>query len=129
MMTALVAGSVDVLICFHNAQQPIQLDPEHYDRAVLRREMLRPYASPRLVEEDVVTFPGRADRPIPLLMYSPGVYFGRLVELVLEAAPARIHARRVIESDMSDVLRDWPWPGTASLGCPSAPSRQARVQV
>lgn len=106
MMTALVAGSVDFLICFHNAQQPIQLNAEHYERIVLRVEQLRPYASPKLLEGRGPLFPGRPDRPVPLLMYSPGVYFGRLVELALEAAPAKIHGRRIIESDMSDVLGD-----------------------
>jgi DNA-binding transcriptional LysR family regulator len=35
-------------------------------------------------------------------MYSPGVYFARLVDLILESAP--ISGVRVIESDMSDVL-------------------------
>jgi len=35
-------------------------------------------------------------------MYSPGVYFARLVDLILENTP--IFGVRVIESDMSDVL-------------------------
>ena len=35
-------------------------------------------------------------------MYSPGVYFARLADLILENAP--IFGVRVIESDMSDVL-------------------------
>jgi DNA-binding transcriptional LysR family regulator len=35
-------------------------------------------------------------------MYSPGVYFARLVDLILENTP--ISGVRVIESDMSDVL-------------------------
>jgi DNA-binding transcriptional LysR family regulator len=42
-------------------------------------------------------------------MYSPGVYFARLVDLVLENAP--VFGSRIIESDMSDVLRDMAFTG------------------
>jgi hypothetical protein len=34
-----------------------------------------------------VSLPGKASHPVPLLMYSPGVYFARLVDLILENAP------------------------------------------
>lgn len=55
-----------------------------------------------LQDEGGASLPGRASHPVPLLMYSPGVYFARLVDLILENAP--ISGVRVIESDMSDVL-------------------------
>ena len=68
----------------------------------LGTEFLRPYASEALVAKGGASLPGRASHPVPLLMYSPGVYFARLVDLILENAP--IFGVRVIESDMSDVL-------------------------
>jgi len=90
------------MICYHHAQQPIHLDPDRYERAELGIEFLRPYVSEGLATK--VSLPGRATHPVPLLMYSPGVYFARLVDLILENAP--VFGSRVIESDMSDVLRD-----------------------
>jgi DNA-binding transcriptional LysR family regulator len=90
------------MICYHNAQQPIHLDPDRYERVILGTELLRPYVSQELASK--VTLPGRAAHPVPLLMYSPGVYFARLVDLILENAP--VFGSRIIESDMSDVLRD-----------------------
>ena len=102
LVTSLVSDNVDILICYHHAQQPIHLDPERYERVTLGTELLRPYASGALVARGGAALPGRASHPVPLLMYSPGVYFARLVDLILETAP--VAGVRVIESDMSDVL-------------------------
>src|SRR6478752_4234102 len=50
-------------------------------------ELLRPYASQALVAKGGASLPGRISHPVPLLMYSPGVYFARLVDLILESTP------------------------------------------
>jgi DNA-binding transcriptional LysR family regulator len=102
LVTSLVSDNVDLMICYHHAQQPIHLDPDRYERVILGTEFLRPYASEALVAKGGASLPGRASHPVPLLMYSPGVYFARLVDLILENAP--IFGVRVIESDMSDVV-------------------------
>lgn len=102
LVTSLVSGNADLMICYHHAQQPIHLDPDRYERASLGTELLRPYVSEALAAKGGITLPGKAAHPVPLLMYSPGVYFARLVDLILENAP--IAGQRVIESDMSDVL-------------------------
>ncbi len=106
MMTALVSGGVDLLICFHTAQQPIQLDPLRYERLDLRLESIRPYASRKLVEAGGADLPGTLEKPVPLLMYSPGVYFARMIELIIDASPQKLISERVMDSDMSDVLRE-----------------------
>jgi DNA-binding transcriptional LysR family regulator len=111
LVTSLVAGNVDLLICFHHAQQPVHLDPEHFDRIVIEAERLRPYAARELVDRGEAAFPGRATRPLPLLMYTPGIYFARIIDLTLAAAPEPLIGRRVLESDMSDVLRDMALAG------------------
>jgi len=109
LVTSLVSKSVDLMICYHNAQQPIHLDPDRYERVVLGNELLRPYANQSLATKGNFSLPGKADHPAPLLMYSPGVYFARLVDLILENAP--VFGSRVIESDMADVLRDMAFTG------------------
>jgi hypothetical protein len=92
------------MICYHHVQQPIHLDPDLYECVTLGTEFLRPYASEALVAKGGASLPGRASHPVPLLMDSPGVYFARLVDLILETAP--IFDTRAIESDMSDVVRN-----------------------
>ena len=87
LVTSLVSDNVDLMICYHHAQQPIHLDPDLYERVTLGTEFLRPYASEALVAKGGASLPGRASHPVPLLMYSPGVYFARLVDLILENTP------------------------------------------
>jgi LysR family transcriptional regulator, hypochlorite-specific transcription factor HypT len=98
--TAFVAESVDVLICHHGDEPPLILDEALYDRLVIGADSLRPFAARSLR----VAWPGSERDPVPLLAYTPGVYFARLTDTVLEQAPGRLTARRVIESDMADVL-------------------------
>jgi DNA-binding transcriptional LysR family regulator len=103
-VTALVSGTVDLLVCFHHAQQPIHLDAERYDQISIGVEDLRPYAAPELAGR--WQLPGSASAPLPLLAYYSGTYLGRMVDLIVEAAQEPLIGRRLIESDMADVLRD-----------------------
>jgi DNA-binding transcriptional LysR family regulator len=98
----LVNGSADIMICHETAQQPVQLDRDSVERLVLGQDMLGPWCA-----ADVplaASFPGSERHPTPLLMYTPAIYFARLVDIAIEAAPAAVHGVRVAESDMSDVL-------------------------
>jgi DNA-binding transcriptional LysR family regulator len=101
-VTMLVSGTVDLLISFHHAQQPIDLDDEHYERLVIGTERLRPYAASQ--HRQRWRLPGDAADPLPLLMYSPRAYLGRMVDLIIEGAPQTLIGPRILESDMADVL-------------------------
>jgi len=131
LVTSLVSSNVDLMICYHHAQQPIHLDPDRYERVILGTEFLRPYASEALVAKGGASLPGRATHPVPLLMYSPGVYFARLVDLIMENAP--VVGSRVIESDMSDVLRGMALSGRGvawlTEGTAAASGRKGLVPV
>ena len=109
LVAALVAGTVDLLLCFHSAQQPIELDTQRYDRVTLRRDRLRPYALRG--SEAAALWPGRPGRPVPLLRYPASVYFGRLVALAIEGAPGTLHGAPAAECEMSDVLRGFALAG------------------
>jgi LysR family transcriptional regulator, hypochlorite-specific transcription factor HypT len=102
-VTAFVAGLADVLICFHHAQQPIYLDQGHYDRVSLGTEWLRPYAAAKR-GQPVFKLPGTLNAPVPLLMYSPGAFLGRMVDLISQSAPEKLHAKPAFETDLSDAL-------------------------
>jgi DNA-binding transcriptional LysR family regulator len=105
-VSALSAGSVDVLICFHQAMHPIQLDPARFDRHEMGVEMVRPYVSRGFIEAGSNGLPGTEAKPLPLLMYSPSGYFARVVDSALEQAQQQLHGSRAFESEMSDVLGD-----------------------
>jgi DNA-binding transcriptional LysR family regulator len=105
LVTALVSEAVDILVLQTGAQQPVHLDAEGFERIVIGADALRPYASQAWLRRERLAFPGSDARPLPLLLYTPGVYFARLVTLALERAPQRLAGRRVLESDMADVLR------------------------
>jgi DNA-binding transcriptional LysR family regulator len=105
-VSALSAGSVDVLICFQQAMHPIQLDAARFDRHEVGVEMVRPYASRGFIEVAGNALPGSTPKPLPLLMYSPSGYFARVVDSALEQAQQQLHGYRAFESEMSDVLGD-----------------------
>ena len=103
---SLLSGASDIMICFHAAQQPILTEPAQMEAIEIETDFLRPFVSPELLKRDRLAFPGEPQKPLPLLMYSSGVYFARLVDLVIESAGGIEHGRRVVETDMSDILRD-----------------------
>jgi len=105
IVTALVAGSVDVLFAFSTPQQPLHLAPEQFERFVVGEEVLRPYASPAFIEKMPAPWPGTRRNPIPLLGYSTGVYLGRMADVIVENAPETLHSSKIFESELGDVLR------------------------
>lgn len=117
LFTALVSGRADLLICFYSPVQPIQIDSQRYERLLVGEGHVRPYA--RHDVRDAVRFPGTAKKPIPLLNYPPTVYFGRLVETIIERAPQKLYADRLVECEMSDVLRDLALAGQGVAWLPT----------
>jgi len=105
-VTAFTSGSIDLLICYHQADQPLSLDSTRHDCLVLGTEIIRPYASTQLVTRMSVQLPGSADHPVPLLMYSSSAYFARLIDAAIEHAAYPLYGHRVFEAEMSEVLRD-----------------------
>jgi LysR family transcriptional regulator, hypochlorite-specific transcription factor HypT len=104
LTTALVSGAADIMICHETAQQPVHLDPAEFERLTLGADVLRPWVSPALSASPHFSFPGFEGRPVPLLMYSPGVYFARLVDLIVESAARPLNGVRLVETDMADAL-------------------------
>ncbi|WP_156994956.1 LysR family transcriptional regulator [Elstera litoralis] len=90
---ALVAGDVDVAICFYGAQEPMFLDMARYDKVQIETDRLRPWAAKTLVDSGQIQFPGTPRRPVPLLRYSRGIYFARLVDAIIAPPRPRSPAR------------------------------------
>ena len=101
----LVEGGCDVLISYHHASEPLQLDADHYDMVTLGQEVLAPYAKVGEGGQTLWTLPGTAQQPLPYLGYAPGAYLGRVTDLILKQAGTAIHLDRVYETDMAEGLK------------------------
>jgi DNA-binding transcriptional LysR family regulator len=101
----LVEGSCDLLISYHHAAQPLQLDADRYEMVTLGQETLAPYCKANAQREPMFLLPGRVAQPLPYLGYAPGAYLGRVTDLLLKEAGTAIHLDRVYETDMAEGLK------------------------
>ncbi len=101
----LVEGGCDVLISYHHASEPLQLDADHYDMVTLGQEVLAPYVKVGEDGQALWALPGTAQQPLPYLGYAPGAYLGRVTDLILKQAGTAIHLDRVYETDMAEGLK------------------------
>ncbi len=101
----MVEGSCDVLIAYHHASQPIQLDPDRYQMASLGQEVVAPYVKADDHGGPLFSLPGQPGYLLPYLGYAPGAYMGQLVDLILKQSAVPIHFDRVYETDMAEGLK------------------------
>lgn len=121
-MQALSEGSVDLVIAYLHAASPIAPDLSRHERLLLSMEKVRPYSAainechrtPRFA------LPDTADNPAPLLMYSPAVYFSRVVRSVLDTEGSALRGPVVVESAMTDVLASMAEKGTGLAWLPDS---------
>lgn len=106
---SILSGANDMMIGFQADHQPILGELDHLQSEVMGTDTLRPYVSRALAEREGYTLPWDGASPLPVLMYTNGVYFARLVEMVIERAGGIKNRTLVIENDMADVL--------ASMAC------------
>jgi len=104
-MLQLSEGNCDLLIVYHHASQPLQLDPERYQMASLGHETLAAYARADTHGEPMFRLPGHPGQKIPFLSYASGAYLGRLVELIVKASPLPLNLDAIYETDMAEGLK------------------------
>lgn len=98
-------GNCDLLLVYHHASQPLQLDPERHEMASLGRETLAAYAKADAGGEPQIRLPGHAGSKIPFLSYAGGAYLGRMVELIVRGAAWPLALEAVYETDMAEGLK------------------------
>ena len=101
----LVEGSCDLLITYHHASQPLQLDTHRYDMVLLGQELLAPYTQADARGKPIHVLPGRTGQPLPYLGYAPGAYLGGVTEMILKTSTLPMHLDRVYETDMAEGLK------------------------
>jgi DNA-binding transcriptional LysR family regulator len=101
----LVEGGCDVLIAYHHASQPFQLDTDRYQMVTLGEEVLSPYSRADAQGQPLFRMPGTVSQPLPYLGYAPGAYLGGVTDLILKQSGTAIHLDRVYETDMAEGLK------------------------
>lgn len=101
----LAEGSCDLLIAYHHASQPFQLDAERYEMVTLGQETIAPCTRPDARGAPQFLLPGTAAQPLPYLGYAPGAYLGQVVDYMLKQADTAVHLERVYETDMAEGLK------------------------
>jgi len=120
----LTEGSCDLLIAYHHAAQPIQLDAARYEMLPLGRETLAPYVRPDDQGRPAHALPGSAAQPLPYLAYAPGAYLGRAVEQLLKSEPTPVHLDRIYETDMAEGLKAMALEGHGVAFLPASAVRK-----
>ena len=104
-MLQLSEGNCDLLIVYHHASQPLQLDPGRYQMASLGSETLAAYAKADADGQPLFRLPGHAGQKIPFLSYASGAYLGQLVELIVKEAGVALNLDAIYETDMAEGLK------------------------
>ena len=101
----LVEGSCDLLMAYHHAAQPIELDAHRYEMVVLGQEFLMACVAPGPDGAPLHSLPGQPAQPVPYLAYAPGAYLGQMVEFMMRQSGHAVHLDRVYETDMAEGLK------------------------
>ena len=101
----LTEGSCDLLIAYHHASQPLQLNPDRYELLSLGRETLAPYAKADTNGQPMFRLPSLHGLRVPFLGYASGAYLGRLVEVITKLSPTPLNLDLIYETDMAEGLK------------------------
>lgn len=120
----LVEGSCDLLIAYHHASQPIQLDATRYEMLHLGTELLSPYVRAGAEGQPMYTLPGAPNQLLPYLAYAPGAYLGRAVDQMLKQSSMPVHLDRIYETDMAEGLKAMALEGHGIAFLPASAVRK-----
>ena len=101
----LTEGSCDLLIAYHHASQPLQLNPDRYEMMSLGQETLMAFAKADGAGQPMFRLPGSPGAKVPFLSYASGAYLGRLVELIIQQSHEPLHLEPIYETDMAEGLK------------------------
>jgi DNA-binding transcriptional LysR family regulator len=101
----LTEGGCDLLIAYHHASQPLQLNPERYEMLSLGHETIAPYAKAGVDGAPMWRLPASAERKAPFLSYASGAYLGRLVDLIIKQSSTPLNLEAIYETDIAEGLK------------------------
>lgn len=101
----LTEGGCDLLIAYHHASQPLQINPDRYEMLKLTTETLAPYAKVGPDGQPLFRLPGRPGERVPFLSYAASAYMARLVEVIVKQAGEPVQLDTIYETDMAEGLK------------------------
>jgi LysR family transcriptional regulator, hypochlorite-specific transcription factor HypT len=101
----LTEGNCDLLIAYHHASQPLELNPERYEMLSLGHDVLAPYSRADAHGEPLFRIGGASRERVPLLSYAAGAYLGRLVEVIVKQSSVALQLDALYETDMAEGLK------------------------
>jgi DNA-binding transcriptional LysR family regulator len=101
----LTEGSCDLLIAYHHASHPLQLNPERYEMLTLDHDTVAPYAKADAEGQPMFRLPATSRNRVPYLSYSSGAYLGRLVAVIAKQSPLPLNLEPIYETDMAEGLK------------------------
>ncbi len=120
----LTEGSCDLLLAYHHASQPLQLNPQRYEHLCLGTETLAPYARAGSDGEPLFRLPGRQNDRVPYLGYASGAYLGRMVDLLLKQSSDALYLEPIYETDMAEGLKAMALEGHGLAFLPASSVRK-----
>lgn len=102
---SLVEGNCDLLLCYHHAALPIELDPRRFEFRLLGEETVMAVSVPNRAGSPEFGLPGSKAHPLPYLAYTPTSYFGRVVEHIQGRAGQPARLLNCYESDLAELLK------------------------
>ncbi|WMT92140.1 LysR family transcriptional regulator [Pelagibacterium sp. H642] len=120
-VNALISGAADILIYYHNPQQPLHLDHLRYSQIVVGSETLRPYGARHLVKSGKLSLPpASSDEPVPVLSYGAESYLARVVDTILDHQPTQLRRVSVASCNMAEILREMAIAGQGIAWLPES---------
>lgn len=102
---SLIEGSCDLLLCYHHADLPVELDPARFACVNLGGEVVMPVSVPTRGGAPAFVLPGSRLAPTHRLAYTAGSFFGRVVERIVSRIGQNACFHNVYESDMAELLK------------------------
>lgn len=99
----MAAGASDLLLTYTYAAQPVILDPAEFEYVTVGSDTFWPHAA-RVDGQPKYQLPGHPRRPVPLLDYGEGAFFGRIVDDILRSATQPPHVETSMITDLAASL-------------------------
>ncbi|GGX97191.1 LysR family transcriptional regulator [Massilia dura] len=117
---SLVEGNCDLLLCYHHAELPVELDAKRFEYLVLGVETVMPVTVPNRAGSPTFALPGSKARPIPHLTYTATSFFGRVVQRIQSRAAQPACLETCYESDLAELLKTMALAGRGLAWLPES---------
>ncbi len=118
-LDSLEEKACDFLVCYKDDYDAIQIDPDRFPSLTLDAEKIVPVAAPSALPRAEIPPNGTAERPVPLLCYTPQTYLGRIVNDHMIRRHSELVFKKVYESTIASSLMEMALLGGGLAWLPS----------